>query len=130
MSYYYLEPKSLGWKVKVQLDLSDCAIRTDLKNSTAVHTSSFAKKTDLGHLKSHVDKLDINKLKNVPRGLSSLKSKVDKWDVDKLVPVPVELIELKGVVKRMLLTKMHMMLRSKILKINLITLWQTLLLHN
>ena len=35
-------------------------------------------KTDLANLKSDVDKLDINQLKDVPSGLSSLKSKVDK----------------------------------------------------
>ena len=42
-------------------------------------------------LKSDVDKLDIDKLKNVPSGLISLKRKVDKLDVDKLVPAPVDL---------------------------------------
>ena len=40
------------------------------------------KKTDL----TNVDKLDFDKLKNVPRNLSNLKSKIDKLDVDKLVP--------------------------------------------
>ena len=49
-------------------------------------------------MKSDVDKLDIDKLKNVPSGLSSLKSKVDKLDVDKL-PVPVDLSKLSNVVK-------------------------------
>ena len=43
------------------------------------------KKTDLANLKSNVDKLDIDNLKNVPTSLSKLKSKVDKLDVDKLV---------------------------------------------
>ena len=38
-----------------------------------------------------MDKLDIEKLKNIPSGLNSLKSKVDKYDVDKLVPVPLDL---------------------------------------
>ena len=47
------------------------------------------KKTDLADLKSDLDKLDSDKLKNVPSNLSNLKSKVDKLDVDKLVPVPV-----------------------------------------
>ena len=36
--------------------------------------------TDLATLKSDVDKLDIDKLKNVPIGLKSLKSKVDRLD--------------------------------------------------
>ena len=39
--------------------------------------SSFAKKTDLANLKSDVDELDNDKLKNVPSGLSNLKSKVE-----------------------------------------------------
>ena len=41
------------------------------------------KKTDLANLKSDVNKLDIDKLKNVSTGLSNLKSKGDKLDVDK-----------------------------------------------
>ena len=57
------------------------------------------KKTDLASLKSDVDKLDIDKLKNVPANLSNLKSKVDKLDVDKLLPVPVGLSKLTDVVK-------------------------------
>ena len=42
------------------------------------------KKTDLANLKSDVDKLDVDKMKNLPSGkcLSSLKSKVDKSKLD------------------------------------------------
>ena len=36
-----------------------------------------------------MDKLDIDKFKNIPSNLSNLKSKVDKIDADKLVPIPV-----------------------------------------
>ena len=57
------------------------------------------KKTDLASIKSDVDKLDIEKLKNVPTNLSNLKSKVDKLDVDKLVPLPVDLSKLSNAVK-------------------------------
>ena len=64
--------------MKVELDLSNYATKADLKNATGVDTSKFAKKIDLVNLKSNVDKLDIDKLKNVPSGLSSLKSKADK----------------------------------------------------
>ena len=42
-------------------------------------------------MKSNVDRLDIDKLKNVLSGLSNLKSKVGKLDVDKLVAIPVDL---------------------------------------
>ena len=40
--------------MKVELDLSNYAIKTDFKNATEVDTSSFAKKTDLANLKSDV----------------------------------------------------------------------------
>ena len=38
-------------------------------------------------LKSDIDKLDIDKGKNVLTNLTNLKSKLDELDVDKLVPV-------------------------------------------
>ena len=60
---------------------------------------SLLKKTDFANLKYDVDKLDIDKLKNVPSNLSNLKTKADKLDVDKLVPVPVDLSKLSDVVK-------------------------------
>ena len=53
----------------------------------------------MASLKSNVDKLDIDKLKNFPTNLSSLKSKVAKLDVDKLLPVPVNLSKLSDVLK-------------------------------
>ena len=46
---------------------------------------------DLTDLKSDIDKLGIDKFKNVPSNLSNLKSKVYKLDVDKIVPVPADL---------------------------------------
>ena len=63
MSEYFLKPKSLGANVKVELDLPNYATKTDLKNATKLDISDFAKKIDLGHLKSDVDKLDIDELK-------------------------------------------------------------------
>ena len=85
MSEYFPERKSLRVRVKVELDLSNCATKADLKTATGVDTSKFSKKVDLANLKCHVDKLDIDKLKYVPANLSNLKSKVDKLDVDKFV---------------------------------------------
>ena len=49
MSEYFPKPKSLGANVKVELDLSNYATKTDLKNATRVDTSSFAKITDLAN---------------------------------------------------------------------------------
>ena len=66
--------------MKVELDLSNNATKTYLKNEMGVNTPSFAEYVDL-------DKLDIDNLKNVPTNSSSLKSKVDELDVDKLTPV-------------------------------------------
>ena len=68
-------------KVKDELDLANYATKSDLKNAADVHTSKYAKKADLGTLKSEVDKLDIDELEKVPSGLNSLKSKVDKLDI-------------------------------------------------
>ena len=51
----------------------------------------FAKKADLDHLTSDVDKLDIDKLKNVPCNLNSLENKVSKLDIGKLEATPVDL---------------------------------------
>ena len=68
------------------------AAKSDLINTTGVDTSDFAKKADSASLKSDVDELDINKLKNVPSGSDRLKSKVDKLNVDKLKPVPLDYV--------------------------------------
>ena len=63
MSGYFLGPKSLGGRVKVQLDLSNYAVKSNLKTATGGDTSKFAKKVDVANLKSNVDKLNIDKLK-------------------------------------------------------------------
>ena len=99
MSEYFPELKFSGGKVKVELDLSNYATKADLKNATGVDTSKFAKKVDLANLKSNVDKLDIDKLKNVPSASSSFKSKVDKLDIGKLETIPVYLSKLSNVIK-------------------------------
>ena len=54
----------------------------------------LAKKDDLANLKTDVDKLDIDKLKNVPTKLRNLKIEVDELDIDKVVPAPVALSKL------------------------------------
>ena len=45
MSKYFPEPKSLGGRVKVELELSNYAAKSDLKIGTGVNTSKFAKKS-------------------------------------------------------------------------------------
>ena len=64
------QPKSSGGKVKVQLDLPNYATKADFKNAPGVDTPKFAKKVDFASLKSNVDKLDIDKLKNLPTNLT------------------------------------------------------------
>ena len=67
------------------------ATESDLRNLTGIDTLQFGKKDNLANIQSEVDKLDIDKSKNLPSSLNSLKSKVDKLDVDKLMTVPVKL---------------------------------------
>ena len=90
MSKHFPEPKFSEGRVKVELDLSNSATKANLKNATGVDKSKFAKRVDLTSLKSNVDKLDIDILKNVPTYLNNLKSKVDQLDVDNFVPVLVD----------------------------------------
>ena len=53
---YFPEPCSDSKnKIKVKLDLSNSATKTDLKGVTGIDTRKFAKKTDLTSLK------DVNK---------------------------------------------------------------------
>ena len=49
-------------------------------------------------MKAEVDKLDVNKLTNVPTSLNNLKTKVDDLVVGKLKTVPVDLKKLSDVV--------------------------------
>ena len=46
--------------MKFELDFSNYATKTNLKNATGVDTSYFAEKNDLPNLKSDVNKLDID----------------------------------------------------------------------
>ena len=84
MSYFppYIYSKN---KVEVELDLSNFAIKSDLKNATGVDISQFAKKDDLANLKSKVDQLYIAKLSEL--------------DADKLKPFPVDLSKLSDMMK-------------------------------
>ena len=77
------------------------ATKADSKNVTGiVDKSNLDKKSNLANLKTDVDKLDINELKNVPSNLSNLKSKTDKLDLDKLATSPVDLSKLSNSVKK------------------------------
>ena len=91
MSQYFPKPyEPFGGDINVKVDLSNYATKADIKNISHTDTSSFALKTNLANLKTELDKLDIDKLKPVPKDLSKLSSVVKngvvKKDVyDKLV---------------------------------------------
>ena len=56
MSQYFPKPfRTFGANIKVKVDLSSYATKTDLKNVTHVDTCSFALKTNLASLKTEVD---------------------------------------------------------------------------
>ena len=80
---YYPPYKSSSNNIKVELDLTNYATKTDLNNITHVNTSSFASKTNLAALKTEVDKIDIDKLKTAPVDLAKLSNLVKNKVVKK-----------------------------------------------
>ena len=97
--------------------MSNYATKSDLKNATGVHTSDFAKKSDLPSLKSDVDKLEIDKLKNVPSGLNIFKSKIDKLYIGELETLPFCLSKLKR------MNMMNWLKKLTILRLLIIVIW-------
>ena len=85
MSQYFPKPfRSFREKINVKVDLSNHAIKTDLKNVTHVD-KKFALKTNLADLKIEVDKLDIDKLAPVLVDLSKLSHAVKNDVIKKTV---------------------------------------------
>ena len=82
---YYPPYKSSSNNIKVELNLTKYATKTDLNNITHVDTSRFASKTNLAALKTEVDKIDIDKLKTVPTDLAKLTNAVENDLVKKTV---------------------------------------------
>ena len=64
-----------------------------------LHSSDLPVKKDFVALKAKVDKLNIDKLTNVPTSLYSLKTKVDGLDICKLKTPPVDLRKLRKLLK-------------------------------
>ena len=83
MTTYYSPYKSFSNNVKVELDLTNYATKTDLKNITHVDVSSFASKTNLAALKTEVDKVDVDKLKTTPIDLAKLTNAIENDVVKK-----------------------------------------------
>ena len=78
MSQYFskLFNSHFGDSIKVKIDLSNYATKTDTKNTSHIDTSSFALKINSANLKTEVDKLDIDKLVPIPSDLSKLSNVV------------------------------------------------------
>ena len=73
MSQYFPKPyEPFGGDINVNVDISNYAIKTDLKNTSHVDVSSFALKSNLASLKTEVDKLDIDILTLLPNDLAKL----------------------------------------------------------
>ena len=87
MSQYFPKPfnSHFGDSIKVKIDQSNYATKTDIKNISHGDTSRFALKTSL----------------------SSLKTEIDKLDSDRLIPIPVDLGKLSDVVKNDALKKLY-----------------------
>ena len=51
--------------------------KTDLKNATGVDTSKLAGKSDLVELKAKIDKIDVDKLRDVPVDVRKLSNVVN-----------------------------------------------------
>ena len=83
MSTYYPPYKSSSNNIKVELDLTNYATKTDLENITYTDVSSFASKTNLAALKTVVDKIDVDKLKTVSDDLAKLSNVVKNEVVKK-----------------------------------------------
>ena len=83
MSTYYPPYKSSSHNIKVELDLTNYATKTDLKNIAHTDVSSFASKTNLSALKAEVDKIPIDKLRTVPDDSAKLNNVVKNEVVKK-----------------------------------------------
>ena len=94
MTTYYPPYKSSSKNVKVELDLTNYATKTDFKNITHVDVSSYASKTNLAALKTEVDKTDVDKLKTTPTDLAKLN--VVKNDVVKKADYNTKVTSIEG----------------------------------
>ena len=95
MATYYPLYKSSTKNVKVELDLTNYATKTDLKNIIHVDVSSYASKTNLAALKTEVNKIDVDKLKTTPTDLAKL-SNVVKNDVVKKTDYNAKVTSIEG----------------------------------
>ena len=72
LSHGYIKDQK---KIKIDLDLSNYATKYGLKNGTGVNTLLFPKNDNLASLKATIIKLNVDELKNIPRGWTVWKLK-------------------------------------------------------
>ena len=92
---YYPPYKSSSNNVKVELDLTNYATKTDLKNITHVDVITYVSITNLAALKTKIDKIDVDKLKATPTDLAKL-SNVVKNDVVKKTDYNAKVTSIEG----------------------------------
>ena len=95
MTTYYPPYQSSSNNVKVELDLTNYATKTDLKNIPHVDVSSFASKTNLAALKTEIDIIDANKLKTTPIDVDRLSNLV-KNDIVKKADYNAKVTSIEG----------------------------------
>ena len=81
-------PKSsgpFGGNIDVKADISNYATKAKLKNATGIDTSNCALKSNLANWKAEVYKIDVDKFKTIPDGLSELSNVVKNEVVKKNV---------------------------------------------
>ena len=76
--------RSFGRNINVNVDLSNYATKTNIKNVLHVDSSGFALKPNLANLKTEIDKIDTGKLAPAPADLSNLSDVVKNDAVKEL----------------------------------------------
>ena len=99
MTTYYPPYQSSSNNVKVELDLTNYATKTDLKNIPHVDVSSFASKTNLAALKTEIDIIDADKLKTTPIDRDRLSNLV-KNDIVKKADYNAKVTSIEGQIAR------------------------------
>ena len=80
--------------------MSNYVTKKDLEYTTGAGAADLAAKKNFIALKAEADKLDINKLINVPTSLNNLKTKIDDFDVGELKTVAIDLKRLNNVLDK------------------------------
>ena len=127
---YFPEPYTRNKnKIEVELDLSNYATKSDLKNAAGVVTLKFANKANLASLKSKIHKLDLDELETTPVDSSKLsdvvKNEVVKKAVDDELVKKLNAIQnndTSGLVKKLTVKRKLVMLKRKYLIIIMINI--------